>query len=207
LNRVIHKPLVDKDESKKSDEIKSLTQWYGFLLRNQSIFVDFLYGQFKSILYCPDEKCQNISTTFDALMSISLPLTNTAEPFEVICFFIFYNIKISPIQLTVAFSHECSIMAFRNKIAKLLDIHQFSFFIVKLDSDENYDQILGSSGLLKTNLVYSNVNQKPFFLFQINPELFYNENENKLYARDKDIYKYRDFCDTFEYMESNIEKK
>jgi len=205
LNRVVNKPQVEKDESKKNDEVKSLKQWYGFLLRNQSILVDLLYGQFKSILYCPDEKCQNVSTTFDPFLSISLPLTNTEEYYEVNCYFIFYDIKISPIQLTLPYRYECSIMTFRNKISKILDIHPFSFFIIKLGADANFDQIISSTGLLRSNN-HENVNQKYLFLFQINPALFYNETENKFYSRDKEKFKIKDFSKTFEYLESNVER-
>jgi ubiquitin C-terminal hydrolase len=227
LNRVINKPIVDKDESKKPDNIKALEEWYAFQLRNQSVLVDLLYGQYKSTLYCPNEKCQNISTTFDTFLSISLPLTNKVEPYEVICFFIFYDVSISPIQLLLPFSSECTLMALRNKIGKILDVHPFSFFIVKMDGTGNYDYLVSSTGLLKTNNYYQNANQKPFFLFQINPDLFYNNPENKYFNPNlrntleksnglassqilnpisTNLYKNRDFRDTFSNLELNVEE-
>lgn len=206
LNRVLAKPLVEKDESKKPDNVKSLEHWYGFLMRNQSVLVDLLYGQFKSTLYCPNEKCQNISNTFDPFLSISLPLTNKTEPFEVICFFIFYDISISPIQLLLPFSSECTIMAFRNKIAKILNVHPFSFIIVKMDASGNYDHLVSSTSLLKINNYYTSPNQKPFFLFQINPDLFYSEVENRIFARDATLYSKRDFSNTFNMLEASIEE-
>jgi ubiquitin C-terminal hydrolase len=230
LNRVLKKPLVPKDESKKPDNVKSLEQWYSFLLRNQSLIVDLFYGQYKSILYCPNEKCQNISTTFEPFLSLTLPLTNKTVPYEIICFFIFYDISITPIQLNLQFSSECTIMAFRNKLAKILNLNPFSFFIVKMDSGGNYDHLVSSTSLLKINNYYTNSNQRPFFLFQIDPNLFYTTgnkfynlnfsktptfiiNSLKISTDEPDIeniipitkYENRDFFDTYETLQKNAE--
>jgi len=186
LNKVLKKPLVEKDETKQEDHIKSRNQWIGFLRRNQSALVDILYGQYKSTLHCPDQDCQNISTTFDPFLSISLPLAHKTETYEVKCFFIFYDIRISAVQLNLPFSTETTMMALRNKVAKILNVHPFSFLVIKMDSQGNYDHIVHSSALLKVNNYNVSENSKPFFLFQIDPEIFYS-NYNKYFLGDKNI--------------------
>ena len=99
LNKVLKKPLVEKDESKKSDDIKSRDSWIGFLRRNQSILVDLLYGQYKSTLYCPNDSCQNISTTFDPFLSVSLPLISKSQPYFIEFYLIFYDTNVLQIKL------------------------------------------------------------------------------------------------------------
>lgn len=47
--------------------------------RNQSIIVDLMYGQFKSIVQCPREHCKYISITFDPFSVCSLPLIDNSR--------------------------------------------------------------------------------------------------------------------------------
>ena len=179
LNKVLKKPLVEKDDSNKLDTIKAKEQWRGFLRRNQSVLVDLLYGQYKSTLYCPDPQCQNISTTFDPFLSVSLPLASKGEKYDVICYFIFHDITLSPIQLNLNFYTETTVIALRNKIAKLLDIHPFSFMILKMDNFGDLDMLVNSSMLVKMNAArYIHKNQVPFFCFQIDPEIYYSRQNN-----------------------------
>lgn len=181
LNRVLKKPMVEKDDSKKIDEIKSKESWIGFLRRNQSILVDLFYGQFKSTLYCPDNECQNISTCFDPYLSISLPLVSRTDPYGLTCYFIFHDMSIKPIELEIQFSTETTIMAFRNKVSKILKIHPFSFFIVKLENLSTVECLLNSQNLLKppSYSSYSGNRGQKYFLFQIDPAFFYNSDLNK----------------------------
>lgn len=181
LNLVLKKPLVEKDDSKKPDEIKSLESWIGFLRRNQSLLVDLFYGQFKSTLYCPDPDCQNISTCFDPYLSISLPLVSRTDPYELTCFFIFYDCSTKPLQLDLQFSTETTIMALRNKVAKMMKIHPFSFLIAKFETLGQVESFLNSQNLLKppNYTSYSNNKKQQYFLLQIDPKIFYNPENNK----------------------------
>ena len=43
-------------------------------MRNQSIIVDLCYGQYKSVLNCP--QCKNESVQFDPFLMCSMPLVN-----------------------------------------------------------------------------------------------------------------------------------
>ena len=180
LNLVLKKPLVEKDESHKEDKIKSEEQWIGFLRRNQSVLVKLLYGQYKSTLYCPNPTCENISTTFDPFLSLTLPILNRNESYIVRAFYIAYEIKYKPVQLNFEFHSECNIMALRNKIGKILSIHPMSFIVVKMNDEGGYDQFFSTKRLIKSN----NIQEKfTFFLFQINPKLFYSK-ENSYYTDD-----------------------
>lgn len=38
-----------------------------------------MYGQFKSIVQCPNEQCGHVSVTFDPFSVCSLPILNTAS--------------------------------------------------------------------------------------------------------------------------------
>ena len=180
---MLKKPLVEKDESKKSDDIKSRDSWIGFLRRNQSILVDLLYGQYKSTLYCPNDSCQNISTTFDPFLSVSLPLISKSQPYFIEFYLIFYDTNVLPIKLRIPFATECTIMAFRNKVAQLLKIHPFSFLIGKLENG-NFENFISSSNLLSKG--YGN--ERTLFLMQIDPSLFYSHSnhyfDGKYQSRD-----------------------
>ena len=174
LNKVIKKPFIENEEINLPDDVKSRDSWIKFLRRNQSLLVDLFYGQFKSTLYCPDESCRNISSTYDQFLSISLPIVAYVNPYTIECFFIFYDMSIKTLGLEIPFTTNCTVMAFRNKISALLNIHPFSFVIAKLDSMICFDYIVDSNSLLRNN---SN-EKKRILLIQINPEYFYSEDNN-----------------------------
>ena len=190
LNRVIEKPFIEKNDEKNEDSIKARQQWIGFLRRNQSVLVDLLYGQYKSTITCP---CSNICTTFDPYMSISLPLVNRVQPYEVTCFFIFFDISITPIQLELVFYSVTNVMALRNKIAKLMDIDPFSFLITKMDSKGSaLETLLNTKTIIgKTSNNYYN-SPKPFFLFQLDPKIsnFSKMNSEDINTNYKDMLNY-----------------
>lgn len=73
LNRVKAKPYTEsKDYDGRPDHIIAKESWQLFLLRNQSIIVDLMYGQYKSRLQCP--KCQKVSITFNPFLMTALPI-------------------------------------------------------------------------------------------------------------------------------------
>ncbi|XP_065845579.1 ubiquitin carboxyl-terminal hydrolase 15-like isoform X2 [Oscarella lobularis] len=73
LNRVIKKPYVEmKDSDGRPDEEVAAEAWENHQKRNRSIVVDFIQGQYKSTLVCPD--CDKVSVTFDPFMYLTLPL-------------------------------------------------------------------------------------------------------------------------------------
>lgn len=75
LNRILHKPFTETVEgSKNSNENETARKsWVNFLKRNYSFLINMFYGQFKSLVECPN--CPHHSMTFDPfqLVSLSIP--------------------------------------------------------------------------------------------------------------------------------------
>ena len=199
LNRVQKKPFIEKDESLKDDSVKSKEQWTGFLRRNQSALVDLLYGQYKSTITCP---CSNISTTFDPFLSISLPLISRTQPFEIVCFFVFYDTSLTPLELKLSFCTRTTIMALRNKLSKILNINPMSFIIARLDERVEFESYLNAKTfLLQNQNKYFQDKSKPLFVYQINPELF----ESSKYNIPNNIFN-KDFALIEDYLRANNDK-
>lgn len=80
LNRVHDKPYVEACEANgRPDAIVANESWKRHQLRNQSIFVDNVQGQFKSNVVCPT--CQAVSITFDPFncVQLEIPLKTTRD--------------------------------------------------------------------------------------------------------------------------------
>lgn len=55
LNRVINKPYTEtKDYDGRPDNVIAKESWETYLKRNQSVVVDLMYGQYKSMVQCPN---------------------------------------------------------------------------------------------------------------------------------------------------------
>lgn len=199
LNKVKKKPLVEKDDSPKEDKEKSLEQWIGFLRRNQSLLVDLLYGQYKSTLHCPNTDCNNISVTFDPFLSLTLPIIQNANAYDVTCLFVPFSTRSKTININLRFNSEYPIMAMRNKLGKILNIHPWSFFIVKTTTEVMIDQICNSRMLIKNTSPTSRMgimgmsmyrdsekeNTTMFVCYQINPKFFYSKNNKYCLDEEK----------------------
>lgn len=74
LNRVKEKPYIEMKEKLvgESDIDASQRWWKNHLSRENSIIVDLFYGQYKSIITCPE--CSRISITYDPFMCLGLPI-------------------------------------------------------------------------------------------------------------------------------------
>jgi ubiquitin carboxyl-terminal hydrolase 4/11/15 len=73
LNRIKNKPYTEsKDYDGRPDAVLAKESWELFLLRNKSVVVDLMYGQYKSRLDCP--KCTKVSVTFDPFLMVPLPI-------------------------------------------------------------------------------------------------------------------------------------
>ena len=200
LNKVLKKPIINKDEEKGSDKIKSHNSWVDFLRRNQSVLVDLFYGQYKSTLKCPNPECKNISIIFEPFLSVSLPLNQPPRPFVVKCFFIFFDLKVKPILLTFMFYKPTNIMALRNKIAKTLNVHPLSFLVGKLESSEKIEMFYSPKDELKQTYGSG----LKFFLFQIDPNIFYSP-YNTLVSQDEFEKAKRSFASIEDEINNNKE--
>ena len=174
LNKVKHKPIIQSKDIINNDIIDSKNQWIDFLRRNQSVISELFYGQFKSTIVCPNQKCGNVNIVYEPFISLSLPLGSKIEPFTITCFYIYYNMNIKPIEIKLYFYRQTNIAHLRHKIASLLNIHPMSFVVLTTaDGIKKFKSFLKLDDIVEKGL-------KKCFLFETNPELFYSEEHNKL---------------------------
>ena len=198
LNLVKDKPSI-QEEKIKNERVKSKIEWLNFKRRNQSVIIKLFYGQFLSYISCPNPDCQKNTTKFEPFMSVSVPLTLQKKRINATCFFIFYYTNIKPILIELSLNNDCTVMALRNKISKILGVHPFSFVICKLTEKGLLKYYLNHTQQLSIISNYNKVkNQQPFFLMQIDPEIF-NDPKNNSY---KDLKNYH--RKNFEKINKNI---
>ncbi|CCI42291.1 unnamed protein product [Albugo candida] len=151
LNRIKQKPYTEVQESdgKLEDAFVADEAWRRHLLRNDSIFVDHIQGQFKSTVVCP--VCSKVSITFDPYNCIQLELpTKSTRVLDIIvvsndavqenelsgCHFTRYAIQVSKKQCVQTFYHAlsevCGIAS--NKLV-LADVYQSTIFRLIRDTD------------------------------------------------------------------------
>ena len=200
LNLVVDKPSINEDKT-KNVKTKAIIEWLNFKRRNQSVLIKLFYGQFLSKITCPNPKCQDVMNKFEPFMSVSVPLTSDNKKTDIICYFLFYNMKIKPIKIEMYFNSNCTIMALRNKISKIFNIHPFSFVVCKLDETGELKYILNHTQLISTTSEAKNKNEKPYFLLQIDPNIFFNTKYNEY----KNLNRYR--RDKFEKLNDDVLKK
>ena len=189
LNKVINKPYIGENNFENiSDKIKSKIEWYNYLKRNQSFIVDLFYGQFKTIIICPNIECQYCKNKFETFQMVSLPIVSKLNFINIKCFFIFYDISIKPIKIDVELSSDDTVLELRKIIGKILNIHPMSFIVAKLNDKNHLKNFLNNS-LLISNYYYKNIDLKNeiknhFFLIQFNPNKFYYPDYNNYINKD-----------------------
>ena len=197
LNKCKEKNLTTNknDYSKLTTETQAEIDWLNFLNLNQSLIVELFYGQFMRKNVC--EKCQDIKVRFEPFLNISLSIEdNKNSNYNIRCFFLFYDMNLKNIKFTLTFQSDYTIMALRNKVAKLLNIHPMSFLIFKLKENSQLEKIINCDELIS---ILNNNNKKSnsssFFLIQLEPEIFYDKNINEYIKQDNVNNYYKNFDD------------
>uniref|UniRef100_A0A914ZQN0 ubiquitinyl hydrolase 1 n=1 Tax=Parascaris univalens TaxID=6257 RepID=A0A914ZQN0_PARUN len=73
LNRVKKKVYLEaKDSGERPDSMVAAEAWQMYKMGNDSVIVDYLHGQLKSTVVCP--QCKLVSVKFDPFCFLSLPL-------------------------------------------------------------------------------------------------------------------------------------
>ena len=80
-NRVTSKPYVEKPEKgeDETDDQAAARAWELHLRREDSHILESFVGQIKSRLQCPKPDCAMVSTTFDPMMFLSVPIPGASD--------------------------------------------------------------------------------------------------------------------------------
>jgi ubiquitin carboxyl-terminal hydrolase 4/11/15 len=133
LNQVKKKPYFeDSDIDGETDFEKARESWRRHSLRNQSIVVDLMHGQYKSSVVCPE--CKKCSITFDPFNSITLPLPQSQEK-TLSFYYIFYDCEKVPFNMLVEYSQGQTIEHLRKEVSKILGINENNFMFASILND------------------------------------------------------------------------
>eukprot|EP00826_Nyctotherus_ovalis_P037445 TRINITY_DN3411_c0_g2_i9.p1 TRINITY_DN3411_c0_g2~~TRINITY_DN3411_c0_g2_i9.p1 ORF type:complete len:986 (+),score=268.04 TRINITY_DN3411_c0_g2_i9:116-3073(+) len=182
LNRVCQKPYVEFATSNDpAKDAIAADSWYCHLARNQSVIVDLMYGQYKSVLKCPS--CARYSVTFDPFSTITLPIPSAKQRL-IVFFYVPYNTarKITKHSLPVA--KGAKIEDLRAQVAEKLGVSKdgSTFTMVsRMAFDRFLCRDLKASVIEKTR--YSDL-----YVQEINPKYF-NGPENEGIEKRKEEYK------------------
>ncbi|OMJ81529.1 hypothetical protein SteCoe_17996 [Stentor coeruleus] len=185
LNQVKKKPYFeDNDIIGKNDEELSRESWRRHSLRNQSIIVDLMHGQYKSSLLCP--LCKKYSYTFDPFNSITLPLPQSQE--KILSFYyIFYESTKAPYSMAIEYSSGDTLEHVSSEISKLLEISQESFIYATILNDiiKEFPQKKKSIEPLRnfTLFAYEIKEEKNLEIIELQVGIEKNKSRNSSYSR------------------------
>eukprot|EP01022_Parablepharisma_sp_SALTPOND_P003287 TRINITY_DN1130_c0_g1_i1.p1 TRINITY_DN1130_c0_g1~~TRINITY_DN1130_c0_g1_i1.p1 ORF type:complete len:1249 (+),score=175.71 TRINITY_DN1130_c0_g1_i1:191-3937(+) len=172
LNRVKKKPYVEyKTTDDPNDNSISVESWYNHLARNQSVIVDLMHGQYKSVVKCP--KCEKYSVAFDPFSVISLPVPSPKERI-VTFFYVPYDLSKKIIKCSLSVDKKASIEEVREKIAALLNVPKDGSTLVML-SAKTFDRFLCRDQRAK---LITKMQSSQLYVQEINPKYF-NGPENE----------------------------
>lgn len=144
LNRVKHKPYTEVKESDGStdDAIIAKEAWDRHLLRNDSIFVDHVQGQFKSTVVCP--VCSKVSITFDPFncIQLELPMQQTRK-MEVI----FVPAKSAMTRYVIEVSKKGSMLGLKKALSQLCGVTPSLMVAADIYQSMTY-RVIGYVGLV-----------------------------------------------------------
>jgi len=174
LNRVKNKPYVEvKSTDDPNNDAISIDSWYCHLARNQSIIVDLMYGQYKSILECP--KCNKYSVTFDPFSMISLPIASKKEK-VVKFYYVPYDTGKKIQKHALVLKRDSTIEDMRVLVASKLGVHKDgSTFTMINKRGKDFNHFLNKDK--KISEITEN-KQAELYIQEINPKYFIGcENE------------------------------
>lgn len=177
LNRVKKKPYFEMPDLLPgiNEDKKAELAWKYHLLRNQSVVVDMMQGQYKSTLQCP--KCKNISVTYDPYMLLSLPIPQN-EIYSNMYYFMFYDAKICPIKSKYFLKKSCTMLDVRKQIAEQMNVDPWSFVLCTIENkslermycrNRTVGELSEEEGIL--------------FAFQIEPAVFETQKDPAAYKK------------------------
>lgn len=134
LNCVKTKPYLEMPDFRHFNELqRAQYSWKYHLMRNQSVIVDLMHGQYKSTLVCP--KCNNISITYDPFMMLSLPIPMNETHFDKY-YYVPYDRKDVPKRSQYMLKKKESVHELRKQIAEQMGVDEWSFVLAIVDDDD-----------------------------------------------------------------------
>ena len=185
LNKVLKKPYIEMKDlpNDLSDEEIFKIKKDLYLSRNQSFIADLIYGFYKSTIFCPDKKCNNIIKSFEPFNMITLSLINETELRKIEEFkeeqnkklgikeltvtFIPFKINYKPLCFKVRIKKDMDVFTFKKKIETITKFNLNTFEIYKTQGNEYLpmkDDIYLMEDFLK--------GEKKIYLVQIPPYVF-----------------------------------
>jgi len=179
LNRVKNKPYVQSNVSTDPNDNSTTTNnWYNYLARNQSIIVDLLHGQYKSVLKCP--RCLNYSVTFDPFSIVPLHVPTKKE--RIIKFFyVPYDTSKKIIKSVLTVAKTATVDDIREKVAQMLNVPKYGSTFVLLSS-KTFDMYLCRD---KNSKEISKAGTSQLYIQEINPRYFYGPENEGIEERKK----------------------
>ena len=174
LNRVSVKPYIESISTENlNDDSISVESWNKHLARNQSIIVDLMHGQFKSISNCP--KCNSFSVVFDPFSMISIPIP---EETKVCLTFVYvpYNTAKQHIKCSIIAEKTAPVKVLREQISQLLGVHKDSFTLA-LISTNTFDRFMCRDRSIKHLHKLCTKSYSKLYALEINP-MYFNGPEN-----------------------------
>ncbi len=139
LNRVVVKPYVEMASTDDpQNDLISIESYDKHLARNQSIVVDLMYGQYKSIVYCPI--CPRYSVSFEPFCMISLPIPKEKH-MHITLYFVPYGLNRKTLKCSLMIEKKTTVEALRTKLATLLGVHKDSMMLTMV-SGNSFDRFL-----------------------------------------------------------------
>ena len=197
LNKVLKKPYIAQKDNLIFQNPNDEFNYYRkiFYARNQSIIIDLFYGIYKSILYCPNQNCNNISNTFDPYSIITLSLNNDIENQKmknIQIYFLYADFPCKILNFELEIKENSTIKNFRQKINYILHcgVNTFQMYFIKdkiipiLIDETKYNTM---DELIKFN--------ENIFLYQIQSIVFGKDNSEELKKNYDEIIRNNNLVD------------
>ena len=197
LNKVLKKPYIAQKDNLIFQNPNDEFNYYRkiFFARNQSIIIDLFYGIYKSILYCPNQNCNNISNTFDPYSIITLSLNNNIENQKmknIQIYFLYADFPCKILNFELEIKENSTIKNFRQKINYILHcgVNTFQMYFIKdkiipiLIDETKYNTM---DELIKFN--------ENIFLYQIQSIVFGKDNSEELKKNYDEIIRNNNLVD------------
>ena len=120
-----------KDDEGRPDSEFAVERWDNHLMRNQSVIVDLMHGQYKSVLTCPI--CQKISVAFDPFLTVTLPIPQRQE-INASIYFVRADNSEWPVKVSFRIRMDDNLGAEKSNLEKLVGCENFVY--VSICNDE-----------------------------------------------------------------------